>query len=59
MVRKQKFTKKFQTIGEDLTAFACPNEDCLHFNQFAAGNLSICERMGKNKSIRRKENQHP
>jgi transposase-like protein len=54
MVRKQKPIKKPHTSAdEDLTAFACPNEDCIHFNQFAAGNLSMCERMGKNKSIRR------
>lgn len=53
MARKQKLTKKRHTPSEDLTAFACPNEDCINFNQFAAGNLSICERMGKNKSIRR------
>lgn len=36
-----------------LAAFACPNEDCPDFNRCAAGNLSVCERMGKNKHIRR------
>jgi transposase-like protein len=36
-----------------LAAFACPNEDCPQFNVFAAGNLSVCERMGKQKDIRR------
>lgn len=36
-----------------LTAFACPNEDCSDFNRFGAGNLSVCEWMGKNKEIRR------
>jgi transposase-like protein len=33
--------------------FACPNPDCPKFNQFAGGNLSVAERMGKNKAIRR------
>ena len=36
-----------------LSFFACPNPDCAHFNRFAAGNLSVAERMGKNKAIRR------
>jgi transposase-like protein len=36
-----------------LECFACPNSDCPRFNQFGAGNLSVAERMGKNKSIRR------
>jgi transposase-like protein len=36
-----------------LAAFACPNEDCPKFNVFGAGNLSVCERMGKEKNIRR------
>lgn len=39
--------------GDDLKRFACPNPDCDRFNQFDAGNLSVCERMGKKKSIRR------
>jgi LacI family transcriptional regulator len=38
---------------DSLAAFACPNEDCPQFNVFAAGNLSVCERMGKQKDIRR------
>ena len=33
--------------------FACPNPDCDLFNRFGVGNLSVCERMGKDKSIRR------
>jgi transposase-like protein len=41
------------TDGESLAAFACPNPDCKLFNRFNAANLSICERMGKNKAIRR------
>lgn len=36
-----------------LAVFACPNEDCSDFNVFGAGNLSICEWMGKDKHIRR------
>jgi transposase-like protein len=36
-----------------LLEFACPNPDCDLFNVFAAGNLSIAERMGKKKAIRR------
>jgi transposase-like protein len=36
-----------------LSFFACPNPNCAHFNRFDAGNLSIAERMGKNKAIRR------
>jgi hypothetical protein len=36
-----------------LSFFACPNHDCADFNRFAAGNLSIAERMGKDKAIRR------
>lgn len=36
-----------------LSFFACPNPDCADFNRFAAGNLSVAERMGKNKAIRR------
>jgi transposase-like protein len=33
--------------------FACPNPDCDQFNCFAAGNISVVERMGKDKAIRR------
>jgi transposase-like protein len=36
-----------------LDFFACPNPDCDLFNRFAAGNLSVVERMGKDKAIRR------
>src|SRR5437763_16441220 len=39
--------------ARDLAMFACPNPDCDRFNQFDAGNLSVAERMGKNKTIRR------
>jgi len=36
-----------------LCFFACPNGDCANFNRFGAGNLSVAERMGKDKAIRR------
>jgi len=36
-----------------LVAFACPNDDCADFNRFGAGNLSVCERIGKDKRTRR------
>ena len=39
--------------GDDLGLFVCPNPDCDRFNQFDAGNLSVCERMGKDQAIRR------
>lgn len=39
--------------NDDLSGFACPNEDCHDFNRFAAGNLSVSERMGKDRRIRR------
>jgi transposase-like protein len=40
-------------VGGTLAAFACPNEDCSDFNRFGAGNLSVCERTGKDRQIRR------
>ena len=36
-----------------LAFLACPNSDCSDFNHFDAGNLSIAEWMGKDKTIRR------
>jgi transposase-like protein len=36
-----------------LSFFACPNGDCADFNRFDSGNLSVAERMGKDKAIRR------
>jgi transposase-like protein len=36
-----------------LAFLACPNPDCPSFNVFGAGNLSVAERMGKDKAIRR------
>ncbi|MBX3440549.1 MAG: IS1 family transposase [Planctomycetaceae bacterium] len=38
---------------ESLDGFACPNPDCDDFNQFAAGNLSVSDWIGKDRSIRR------
>jgi transposase-like protein len=39
--------------GQSVAAFACPNGDCDRFNHFNAGNLSVVERTGKDKAIRR------
>jgi transposase-like protein len=36
-----------------LAGFACPNPECSLFNRFGAGNLSVVERIGKSKDIRR------
>ena len=36
-----------------LALLVCPNPDRLAFDCFGAVNLSVCERMGKDKSIRR------
>lgn len=53
MGRKRKPAgKPRRSKDDDSTAFACPNEDCCDFNRFAAGNLSVCERMGKHKDNR-------
>jgi transposase-like protein len=38
---------------ESLAGFACPNPDCCDFNRFNAGNLSVSDRIGKGRSIRR------
>ena len=45
--------KRHATDGDDLALTACPNPDCDRFNQSNAGNLSVCEWMGKDKAIRR------
>lgn len=44
---------KTANVDISLAAFACPNEDCSDFNRFGAGNLSVCEWIGKGKNIRR------
>jgi transposase-like protein len=41
------------TVDDSLDGFACPNPECCHFNCFGAGNLSVPERNGKGKVIRR------
>ena len=48
-----KRTQKGALPEFGLSFFACPNPDCADFNHFNAGNLSVAERMGKNKAIRR------
>jgi transposase-like protein len=53
MTRKREPVAKAIPPRDDLTGFACPNEDCGDFNRFAAGNLTVCERMGKDHRIRR------
>ena len=54
MAKKHKPKDKPRTSGEmPLSFFSCPNPDCAHVNRFDAGNLSVAERMGKNKAIRR------
>ncbi len=53
MTRKRKPPAEVALPDEDLSGFACPNEDCGDFNRFAAGNLSVCERMGRDRRIRR------
>jgi transposase-like protein len=32
---------------------ACPNPECGYFNRFGAGNLSVSDRIGKDRAIRR------
>ena len=52
---KTKITKEGKPVSEPppLSFFACPNPDCEDFNHFGAENLSVAERMGKDKAIRR------
>lgn len=44
-----------QSVAADdsLDRFACPHPDCDDFNRFAAGNLSVSDWIGKDRSIRR------
>lgn len=44
---------KSKAASYPLSFFACPNGECADFNRFDAGNLSVAERMGKDKAIRR------
>lgn len=53
MTRKRQPISEVISPGDDLTGFACPNEDCCDFNRFAAGNLSVCGWIGKDHRIRR------
>ena len=53
MTRKHRPVAKVTSPYDDLTGFACPNEECCDFNRFAADNLTVCERMGKDQRIRR------
>jgi len=54
MARSNLSSKTERVSGEfPLSFFACPNPGCANFNRFDAGNLSVAERMGKNKAIRR------
>jgi len=46
-------TEAVETERMPLECFACPNAACELFNRFGAGNLSVCEFMGKGKAIRR------
>lgn len=49
--RRQTTLEPF--ADDDLSDFTCSNEVCSDFNHFAAGNLHVCERMGKGHRIRR------
>jgi len=54
MAKKHVHPQKSQPFAEyPLSFFASPNPDCADFNRFAADNLSIAERMAKDKAIRR------
>jgi len=54
MAKNRLSSKNEPTSSEfPLSFFACPNHNCADFNKFDAGNLSVAERMGKNKAIRR------
>jgi len=52
---RNRLSSKTESVSAEfpLSFFACPNPDCAQFNKFDAGNLSVAERMGKNKAIRR------
>ena len=51
---EQKCRKdNLKEVNLSLSFLACPNSECADFNHFDAGTLSIAERMGKDKAIRR------
>lgn len=46
--------KQGSLLGEDsLGGFACPNPECCDFNRFGARNLSVSDRIGQGRAIRR------
>jgi len=47
MTHKRQQEAEVLPPRDDLTGFACPHEECCNFNRFAAGNLTVCERIGK------------
>ena len=49
---KQYQQQDSQKLPEFSLSFTCPNQNCPDFNKFDPGNLSIAERMGKDKAIR-------
>jgi transposase-like protein len=53
MSKRPNTPDSHEPAGLSLSFFACPNGDCADFNRFDAGNLSVAERMGKGKAIRR------
>ena len=53
MVKQQNAKDGSEPQSLVLSFFACPNSDCADFNRFDSGNLSVAEKMGKNKAIRR------
>ena len=53
MPKRQNAKDSDEPASLPLSFFACPNGDCADFNRFAVGNLSVAERMGKDKAIRR------
>jgi len=53
MPKRQNTKDSNEPASLPLPFFACPNGDCADFNRFDSGNLSVAERMGKDKAIRR------
>ena len=53
MPKRQNTNDSNESTSLPLSFFACPNGECADFNRFDAGNLSVAERMGKDKAIRR------
>ena len=53
MAKRPNAANDPSSAGLPLACFACPNGDCADFNRFDGGNLSVVERMGKDKRIRR------